>query len=173
MAVYGTAPNQWDAYAFAGPGQTAPSFTPMDTALSISGSLHAATPTSYIGLGLSFDGAGCVNAGNYGGITFNVSGSLGTCSLVLAAIVSEDESASKDPCRGTCAGATNCTAPTQPVTHTGMFTAVFMSFVGGSPVYAADTTQLIGFQWRLEPGAEDAGGDCSADIQISDIQFIQ
>ncbi len=174
-AVYGSTPNQWMAYAFATAGQTAPSFDPTATALSLSATVSGlGSSSSYVGVGLSVDGARCLDTTSYLGITFSVSGDLGACSLSLASIFSQDEPSSADPCRGACVATegANCVAPSQPVTHTGMFTAPFMSFVGGSPTYAPDTSRLIGFQWRLTNGP-DSGAGCTADISISDIQFIQ
>lgn len=170
--VFGATPNLWDAYPLASPGQALPTITPAAASVSLSAALSA--PLSFAGVGISTDSGQCVDATSYLGIQFTLSGDIGFCTLVVDSIASDDEAATEDPCRGACtASSTGCVAPSTVVSKTGPVTLPFMSFTGGAPTYAPETKQLIGFRWRLVAPAEDAGGSCSANLTIADLQFIQ
>jgi hypothetical protein len=173
--AYGTAPDLWNVYGFAGPGQVAPSVTPTGGALAVSANLvRPTTGQGWAGVGVSIDGPKCIDETNYArGIQFTLAGDLGGCLLYLDAITSLDESVASDPCRGAClGGADACVAPSVQISQFGMMTIPNASFDGGRPIRPADTKVLIGFRWRLQTPDTDAGTGCTANITISNVQFF-
>lgn len=171
--TFGTAPALWDVYSFASAGQGAPHVTASASTLSFSGSLSKTSSGSEtVGVGLSLDGSQCSNAGNFFGLGFSLSGSLGGCRLFLDTVVSPDQSNVSDPCRGACNPATGpCIAPTWEVPDLSTNQTSFFGFAGGAPVHIPDTSKLIGFRWRLEL-PEDGGAGCSANVAIANLGFM-
>jgi hypothetical protein len=180
--TYGTAPDLWDVYTLAGPGQTAPTLTPSAGSLAVSAKV---TPSgggqAWVAVGVSADGAHCVDTVDYGtgssGIMFQLAGDLGGCGLVVAQLTGPDESTASDPCRGMCAGdAGACVAPSYQLSPQemmgGQIFSPNMSFGGGSPEEPPESKLVIGYQWRLVAPGGDAGAGCSASITISNVQLI-
>jgi hypothetical protein len=173
--TYGAAPDVWNVYAFADPGQALPSLTPSAGALSISATLaRPITGQNSAGFGVSIDGTECVDESNFAsGLVFDVFGDLGGCALYVDAVTSQDESFASDPCRATCtADAGACIAPSVQITSLGMNTLPNMSFLGGSPSFVPDTSKLIGFRWRLQTPDAAAGIGCTANFTIGNISLL-
>jgi hypothetical protein len=169
--IYGAAPDQWDVYAFAGPGQTAPVITPSAGSISISATLSKTTTgQGSAGVGFSTDGAMCLDetSGMGRGVNFTLSGDIGTCSLFLDAIAGPDESSASDPCRGSCSGGAACVPSSVQLTQLGNMEIPNMAFQGGAPIGGAYVSALIGFRWRLQT---PAGAGCTANFSIAGFQI--
>jgi hypothetical protein len=181
--TYGVAPDLWDVYTLAGPGQTAPTLTPSAGSLAVSANVTASgAGQAWVAVGVSADGADCVDTADLqgtgsSGIMFQLAGDLGGCGLVVAQLTGPDESTASDPCRGMCAGdAGACVAPSYQLSPKemmgGQIFSPNMSFGGGSPEEAPESKLVIGYQWRLVAPGGDAGTSCSANIMISNVQLI-
>jgi hypothetical protein len=171
--TYGTDPDLWDVDTFVGPGQSRPSLTAGAGTLSISATLtRPMTGQGWSGIAVLAGGPKCIDESNFArGIAFTLSGNLGGCLLYVDAVTSQNESSASDPCRGACAaGEGGCAPANAPITDSGMITVPNMLFAEGSPTYAPDTSQLIGFRWRLT--TSDAAPTCSANISISNVGFF-
>jgi hypothetical protein len=166
---YGTAPNQWVAYPVASSGQTAPVLTASSGAVSVAVTI-APGSTAGVGLSIAHD---CVDIAmaNLNAVGYQITGTLGGCSLAIVEIIPQDESSAADPCRGMCAGeSADCIAPSleAPVSET----SVVLGYVpGGSPSTSLQN-DLIGLQWRLQP-PDDASAGCVANFTLSNVAFVQ
>ncbi len=167
--TYGTAPDQWDVYESAGPGQRLPTVVASAGALSISATLQPIGAQAWSAVGVSAAGPECIDETNVArGVNFTLSGDLGGCLLSVDAVTSRNQSAATDPCRGTCtADAVSCIASSRQITQTGMIFIQNMLFDGGHPNEYPDTSNLIGFRWRLS--TPDGAANCSASITIADV----
>jgi hypothetical protein len=172
--AYGTAPDVWDVYPCASAGQALPSVTPSASTLAVSAHLLNSGPAqAWAGVGVSIEGTRCLDETNFGaGLQFTLEGDLGRCILVADAVTSPDESATQDPCRGTCSAGASCRAPSAAVTLSGAVTIPNMLFGGGSPVDGPASKELIGFRWRLATPDANAGSECSANITIAHAQLF-
>jgi hypothetical protein len=169
--VFGEAPDLWDFYAFAGPGQLAPEIAPSAGSVAISANVvNADAGPAWVAVGASISGPFCVEESNFArGIVFTLSGDLGGCLLYLDVMDSADESAASDPCRGGCHAA-SCVAPSVQVTQMGRQTIPNMSFAPGSSEYGPNSSKLIGYRWRLV--APEMSTGCSAHFTLGDVQIL-
>jgi hypothetical protein len=143
-------------------------------ALSFSASVSAPATSGadqypYNVAGLYMDGPACVDGTNYTGVSFSLSGNLGTCALSFAFVYADDLQPSSDPDRGLCSQS-NCYPSEFSVnssTTSVLFTATPTS--NGSPVVAVDKAKLIGVEWLLKPSGT---ASCSASITVDNVSFI-
>jgi hypothetical protein len=171
--TFGSAPDLYDAYAFATAGQTTPSISAASAKISFSATLsRTSAVAASAGVGVSIAKAACLDASSSPGLTFSLSGTLGGCALFLDAVVTDDESRVADPCRGTCDPVANsCVAPSYELPSLATNQVPFMSFGYGIPDPIPESKQLIGFRWRLEL-PDDAGSSCSANLAITNVSFL-
>jgi hypothetical protein len=117
------------------------------------------------------DGPTCVNATAYTGVSFTLTGTLGTCQLVFSFGYADDLAATSDAMRGLCTAA-SC-YPSQfmitTATTTVSFTALPVTM--GVPVVAVDKGKLTGVQWQLQP-ASGATAGCTGSITVDNISFM-
>jgi hypothetical protein len=148
------------------------------------GGMHVvATSTSmamaqYWGVGIYFNGndtgTNCVDATQYTGIKFDISGTIGgtMCSGQYAANDSaHSDSTSGNPPDPKAGGPAGSYAPQAPLTVTTAVATVMMPFttpVGGSPATAIDKSKLTGVQWQFTTAAS---GTCMVDIIIDNVAF--
>jgi hypothetical protein len=145
--------------------------------LTFKGTVAAPTTANmypYSGVTVFINGPGCVNASAYTGVSFTISGSVGTCNVVFAFGDKEHTTAASDPMRGTCT-ASSCYAGQYSLTVSGTATTVKMPFATaptsmGSPATAVDTMNLTGVQFQLGQ-ATTATSTCMATLTITNISF--
>lgn len=129
----------------------------------------------YNGFVVYINGPACTDATAYSGVSFSISGSLGTCGLVFSFNDSEHGTAGSDPMRG--AGPDGSYSPQFTIPATMVTTAVqtvtvhFTDPTGGSPATAVDKTKLTGVQWQFSQ-SNTATAACSANITVDDITFV-
>lgn len=176
----------WGAFVYAAPGQTAPTIaaTADGSGLQMSASLAPATGYSdnWVGAGLYFSSANCIDASAYTGIQFDFAGDLGGCNLAVGVSSSQDLSVTDDVNRGLCT-ANNCYGPSVGVVPGNATIQVpFASLSGGMPISALDKTTIVSFQWQLtvpfgvaDGSAGDAGdagaGGCTANFAVKNAGF--
>ena len=185
LFTFGSADDAWGSYTYAASGQTAPMAmaTTDGNGIQISGGFVPPVTSSnnYMGVGLYYNSASCLDATAYTGVQFDFSGTLGGCAIQLGASFSGDASSSGNPGRGTCAGTSStCYGSSYDVT-TAVLAATpssptikvpFDMLSGGMPISAIDPHTLLTVQWQLSsgPGATD-GGACSADFTVENVKF--
>jgi hypothetical protein len=119
------------------------------------------------GFVLYIDGPACVDASAYSGMSFTLSGTLGTCNLTLAFAYADDLAATSDANRGLCSG--TCYPAQYSVTTS--FTAVDFGAtptVVGMPVPKVDQAKLLGVQWQLEPSGT---ASCTGNFTVDNVMF--
>jgi hypothetical protein len=124
----------------------------------------------YNGVVIYINGPGCTDASAYSGVSFTLSGDIGTCTLVFSFGYSEDLASSADSARGTCSG----TCYPSQFSITTSSTSVSFSATptsAGMPVSAVDKGKLTGVQFQLAP-ASGATSSCTANISIGNIKFM-
>jgi hypothetical protein len=165
-------------FTFSAPGLAAP--TVLTTAGS-DGSLQSlqvtATPgvsldpaNAFSGFGLFFTAPACLDAALFDGVQFTVSGDLGTCSLNVFLVPSEDNAVANGPF-GTCA-ATSCVGPFSMPVGTGTNLIHFSDLGGGSPDATLDPTALNDIGWTLDVPTDGVTAPCSASFTIADVAFV-
>ncbi|HEY4158701.1 MAG TPA: hypothetical protein VGM29_11415, partial [Polyangiaceae bacterium] len=178
-AAFGTGAGRWGSYSYAGPGQTPPSGTVTSDGNGIQIAASFVLPLSpsnnYDGFGLYYNSSSCLDASQYTGIQFDISGDLGACQMTFALTFSDDVSTANDPGRGRCMGTGGaCLAPEVPVTQTsGTVKVPFTSFAAGKPLAALDPSVIIGIQWQLSGpyATPDGGGGCAASFSVENVSF--
>ena len=139
-----------------------------------------ATDPQYVGVGIYFNGnangTDCVDATQYTGIKFDVSGSImGTgCTAQYSTNDSAHSAASAtDPKAGGPAGSY---APQKALTVSSTVTTVMMPFAGadapsgGSPATGIDKAKLTGAQWQFSIAAGTTNA-CMVDLIIDNVSF--
>jgi hypothetical protein len=181
---FGTGADAWGSYSYAASKQTAP----VGTATADGNGLHiqgAFVPpitaaNNYIGFGLYYVGADCLDATSYTGVQFEFSGSLGGCSLAFGSNFSGDVYEGDDH-RGGCQGSdSTCYGPSVDITNqtkggadAGVVVKVpFNKLTAGTPVSTLDPSTIVTVQWQLGASTfgTDAGG-CSADFTLENVAF--
>jgi len=130
----------------------------------------------YLGTTLYFNY--CVDASQYQGVQFTVSGSVSAaCHLIFGAndVAHDDKSMDK---KGTCDAGSNCYAPNMmvPGTVSSTPTVIKEPWITGSSVPDAplDPSHLVGVQWQftVDPTADGGQPDtCTAELHITDVKF--
>jgi hypothetical protein len=172
---YGSAGDRWASFNFAGSGE--PTLTSTLTTDGNGFSIAANLVTSpvmyqnYVGFGLYYDASTCIDATAYSGVSFDLSGDLGSCALTVAADFSGDLSTADDAVRGACVAA-SCYPPSAPVTPgTGTVKVPFSAMTGGVPVATVDVTTLSSLTWQLNLPNDVDGGACAANFSVKHLTF--
>jgi hypothetical protein len=148
--AFGSGSFLWGSYSYAGPGQPDPTGTVTAGGNGIDISATFIPPidgNGYDGFGLYYSSSECIDASAYKGVTFDVSGDLGGCTLQLGIVYSGDQSPANDP-RGVCSAAT-CYGPEATVASSGSVEVPFTALTGGVPISGLDPKDIIGVQWQL------------------------
>jgi hypothetical protein len=163
---------QGSSSRFANPASTKGTLSIGDGALSFAATVSAPSASGpdqfpFNGVVLQIDGAACIDASAYSGVSFTLSGDLGTCNLTLAFPTADDLDSMIDPARGLCSGSCYPSQFTLSSTSTSVsFTAT--PVVPGMPVSAVDKAKLLGVQWALVPSGTTS---CTASFTIDDVKF--
>jgi hypothetical protein len=175
--AFGAAGDTWGTYTYGGPGQPTPTATLTSDGNGFQVVAALVSPdgsNDFAGMGLYYSAASCADVSSYTGVTFDLSGDLGACSLVLGAQSSADLSAADDPNRGTCAAsAAACYGGTLPiVVDDGPVHVPFSGLTGGMPADGVDPRTLVTLYWQVSAtlGSEDGGG-CSATFTVENLAF--
>ncbi|MES1209700.1 MAG: hypothetical protein ABUS79_27520, partial [Pseudomonadota bacterium] len=184
---FGAGADQWGSYSYAAPGQTAPVGAPTTdgNGLHIQGAFvpPITGATNYMGFGLYYSSADCLDATSYTGVQFEFAGSLGGCYLAFGANFSGDDFVGDDPQRGGCMGSeSTCYGPSADVTpqttggaDAGVVVKVpFSKLSAGVPTSTLDPSTIVTVQWQLGAStfATD-GGVCSADFTVKNVAFYK
>jgi hypothetical protein len=130
----------------------------------------------YVGIGMTFDQ--CVNAPNFKGVSFTLTGSTGGCTLVFDLQTLDEQATSNmglcDTCMNTCylfpTKTLNVTLdPTTPTPVTVLFTDLENS--GMPATAAAFSLEMIGLQWQLQAGS--SGACMGASLAVTDVAFTE
>ncbi len=181
--LFGTPPYQWQSYTYGSNGQTAPTIglTPDGNGIVIAGAFVPPISQNWMGTGLYFNGASCIDGSTYTGVSFDFSGTLGDCTLAVGANFSGDSTSTDAPGRGSCpfASDSNCYPPMVVVTPpsaldggptgTTTFKVPFALMGSGSPTPKIDPSTIITVQWQL--GARSGGPGCSASFTVENVAF--
>jgi hypothetical protein len=135
--------------------------------------LSPGTPTdpanNFLGEGLFFAAPSCVDASAFTGVTFTISGDLGSCPLVLQLNTGEDEQVQFG---GVCPNGAACFGPMSGPLTAGTTTVHFADMAGGSPMAAVDPTSIMGVQWLTLLSVDPSAPPCVANFTISDVAFV-
>ncbi len=168
-------------YTYAAPGLNAPTVTALSgpggilEGLQVSAAPGASTDpnNAYFGVGLGFGNPSCVDASAYTGVQFTVTGDLGTCTLQLAMVPSEDNSV-QNGSAGVCTGdpSTGCHGPTSAPIGVGTTVVNFSDLSGGVPLATLDPTALNDIDWHLTVPTDGTTAPCAASFTITDVSFV-
>jgi hypothetical protein len=166
-------------YAFAAPGVSVPVVTSQSSTPPIQPGVQVLwapdpmgnPPPASAGFGLSFAKPACVDARVFSGVTFTVTGSLGTCALQFGVVPSEDNPVTSSP-YGSCGPGANCVAPLSGPIGLGTTVVRFSEMTGGSPLATPDLAALNAVQWVLTQPTGGAGAGCTASITVSHVEFV-
>jgi hypothetical protein len=164
-------------FTFNSPDLAAPTLT---TALAPDGSIQAlqvtATPgtttdpfNAFTGFGLFFSAPPCVNATQYNGVAFNLTGDLGTCGLNVFVVTNEDQTVGNG---GTCPDAGSCVSPFSAPLAVGPQLVHFSDLSGGIPDAVVDPTAINGIGWTLNVPTDGVTAPCTASFTISKVSFV-
>ncbi len=174
--AYGPATDHWGSFVYAAAGQ--PTLVPTVTAdgdgFTIATSLNTPSPAdqNYVGFGLYYSAATCIDASGYTGIQFDLSGDLGTCALAVSAQFSADLPTTDDAVRGSCNSAAGaCYPPSAPVASIGTVQVPFADMTGGMPASVVDQTSISSFAWQLSVTPNNTAPGCTANISIEHVSF--
>lgn len=184
--AFGSGSGQWGTYSYAAPGQGAPvlALTADDAGLQITGGLQGSVAASqnYVGAGLYFSSASCLDASSYTGVSFDFSGNLGGCLLEFAVDFSADANYADNGARGTCtAGNSGCYGPFADVTAQALATTSatptiavpFASLDEGMPIATCDPASIVTLSWQLGGPLGGDGGGCSASFAVEHVGFYK
>jgi hypothetical protein len=164
-------------FTFNSPDLAAPILT---TALAADGSIQAlqvsATPgtttdpfNAFTGFGLFFSAPPCVNATQFSGVEFNVTGNLGTCGLNVFVVTNEDQTVSNG---GTCPDTGSCVSPFSAPLTVGPHLVRFSDLSGGIPDAVVDPKAINGIGWTLNVPTDGVTAPCTASLTISKVAFV-
>ena len=186
LLTFGSAQDAWGSYSYAATGQAAPTaaLTNDGGGIQISGGFVPPVMPSndYMGFGLYYNSASCLDASAYTGVQFDFSGTLGGCAIQLGASFSGDASSQGNPGRGTCAGTSStCYGSSYDVTTAALaatpsspttIKVPFNLLSGGMPISSLDPRTLLTVQWQLSsPAGAPDGGACSASFTVENVKF--
>jgi hypothetical protein len=173
---YGPPSDRWGSYLYAATGQpmVMPSVTADGNGFTLSASLVSPSPAdqNYVGFGLYYNSGRCIDASEYTGIQFDLSGDLGTCALAVSAQFSADLSTTDDAVRGSCnstAGA--CYPPSAAVSTIGTVKVAFADMTGGAPASIVDKTSISSLAWQLTVLPDSTAPGCTANFRIENVSF--
>lgn len=162
-----TAPGVAWPYVMGVPGGGSPTFVQVSW---VSGPIRDA-PQVRAGFGLTFLGPRCVDARAFSGVTFRVSGEIGTCKLQVGVVTSEDNAVTNSPF-GSCLEGAMCVSPLSGSIVEGTTVVRFSEMTGGSPLSTPDPAALNGVQWVLTAPADGDAAGCLASFTLSDVAFV-
>ena len=157
---------------FSNPASTVGVLSVNGGALSFSATVSAPAASGvdqfpFNGFVVHMDGEACIDASAYSGVSFVLSGDLGTCNLTFAFAYAEDVGSVNDPNRGLCSG--TC-YPSQFALTSSSTSVAFAATptVAGMPVAAVNKTKLLGVQWQLVPSGTTS---CTANFTLDNVMF--
>jgi len=151
--VYGTSPALWATFSAHGTGQLPVTLSVNSSGgLTVRASIYSADG-SYANAqaGLAYVGTNCLNASQYTGIRFELTGDFGKCGMLFEVIDAEDTPSSAVPGKAECT-ASRCIDPYFRLTKPGVYEVPFSALANGAPMPTVDTTSIIGMQWLLSVG---------------------
>jgi hypothetical protein len=138
------------------------------------------TVSNYTGFGFFLNQ--CIDASAYTGISFTISGSVGTeGKLMLQAKTNSTTPISATTKHGACVAAdpnntyADCWDPTAWVTvpaTAATVTVLWGEFTGGKPAATVNPAEILGFQWSFN-WAGATGVAYAANVTIDDVTFVQ
>jgi hypothetical protein len=132
----------------------------------------AANMYPYSGFVVYTNGPSCINASAYSGVSFTISGLMGTCSVVFSFGDSDHTTPASDPMRGACT-ATSCYASQFAVTASTTSVAFGATpDTPGQPVATVDQAKFTGVQWQFKPATGSTAG-CTGSMTVDNIKFTQ
>jgi hypothetical protein len=174
--TFGTGGNVWSSFSYAASGQTSPTaaVTADGDGIQIRGGFVSPVEAdaNYMGVGLYFNGASCIDASAYTGVKFDFSGDLGGCSLALGVSFFDDLSG-ENGAKGGCPGpSSTCYGPLATVVPgTTTVLVPFSSLTGGMPNGSLDPTTVVTVEWQLAGPVGVDGGSCAADFAVENVAF--
>jgi hypothetical protein len=166
-------------YTYAAPGLIAPSVTTLlngdgtTQGLQVTASPGASNDpnSAYAGLGMGFGNPGCVDASAYTGVQFTIAGDLGTCTLQLELVPSEDNSTQYSSL-GACTEGAMCVGPFSLPLGVGTTIVNLSDMTGGVPLATVDATTLNDIGWNLMVPTDGVTVPCVANFTITNISFV-
>ena len=185
LFTFGSGQDAWGSYSYAATGQTAPAAmaTSDGNGIQVIGGFvpPVTSNNDYMGVGLYYNSASCLDATAYAGVQFDFSGTLGGCAIQFGASFSGDASSQGNPGRGTCTGTSStCYGSAYDVTTAALaatptsptIKVPFNVLAGGMPISSVDPHTLLTVQWQLSSGAGATdGGACSASFTVENVKF--
>jgi hypothetical protein len=173
--TFGSGSDAWQSFAYAAPGQKAPTaaLAPDGLGIQIAGGFTPPLNGNWEGVGLFFEGASCIDASAYTGVQFDFTGDLGGCALSVGVGFSGDLSQTDDPVRGACPGTdSSCYGPFASVVPTATTVKVpFSAMSAGSPISKPDTSTIVTVTWQLSAPTGADGGSCAANFTVENVSF--
>jgi hypothetical protein len=160
-----------------------PASTPGTVSLSSGALAYTATVSAagtgadaypYSGFVVYINGPACVDASQYTGVSFSISGNLGTCGLVFSFNDAEHGVTADDP---RFIGPSGSYAPQDNIASMVSATAAtvqvpFTGPSGGSPASAPDPANITGVQWQLS-NSNTATAACTGSITVDNVTFYK
>jgi hypothetical protein len=160
--------------------------TPSPEVALTAGNLHAQVTVvagpepQTVGFGIYF--RYCVDAHEWSGVKFDMSGTVLGCTMSYAFNFSEDawnaslvDGGSEGDANGACTlGKDACYPPSTTITATNQ-TVAFSAVSGGAPSHTVDKGRLTGMTWQFGIDARPDGGPnmaCAIDLTIDNIVFV-
>jgi hypothetical protein len=156
--------------------------TPECNEIRLTATLPAYTPDvtddaeNYAGLVFWF--GPCIDASDFGGVSFTIGGDMGGAALKLQVQTSENYPADPANTKGECVFTdcatrwTDCKGPDTIVTvpeAPDLVTLAWDAFTAGSPNAAVNPEGLVGLQFQLECQSQDA--ECVVDITLGEVNL--
>jgi hypothetical protein len=140
--------------------------------VSVPGTLNDAYP--YSGFVVYINGPACVDASQYTGVSFSISGNLGTCGLVFSFNDAEHGVTTDDP---RFIGLSGSYSPQDSIASmvTSTATTIRVPFTapsGGMPASPPDPANLTGVQWQLS-NSNTATATCTGSITVDNVTFYK
>jgi hypothetical protein len=158
-----------------------PQQTDFPIAQTTNGDWHVTgTVGDWSGFGLWF-GACTVDMSAYRGVSFEISGNVGSSGSVTLVVPTGPDS-TPNACQtnvGSCTGGTSCKGPSKtiaiPATPGTPIVVLWSDLVGGNPVASPDPSQILGLLWTFD--WTDWGGVKSSpypvDVTVGSISLVQ
>jgi hypothetical protein len=130
----------------------------------------------YSGFAVYINGPACVDASQYTGVQFSISGDVGTCSLVFSFNDAEhgvETTSTTGETRAT--GPSGSYSPQKAITVTSTAATVMVKFgdpTGGSPSTPVDPMNLTAVQFQLG-NSSTSTAPCTGSITVDDIKFYK
>jgi hypothetical protein len=159
-------------FTFAGMGLGPPTVTstaPQTYQVSLRPGRTSDPTQAWVGFGFPF--RSCIDASQYAGVRFTITGDLGACRLVFSVVTSEDNSTMSGP-EGACT-ATMCYQPMSGPLAPGTTTVTFAEMTGGMPMDGVDPAALNGIQWTALLPTDETLPPCNANFVVSDVSFVR